>query len=269
MYKVSIVTISFNQCKFLERAIESVLNQDYPDIEYIIVDPGSTDGSKELIQKYETRISRVIFEPDKGPSDGLNKGFAATTGDIMGFLNSDDILYPGAVSTAVQFFEKQPSVDVVSGHAKIIGPRDEVLRLAYSDRMSKQRYLYRGAILIQPSTFFRRRAFELTRGFNLENRVYWDGELFLDMACAGCKFGLSSEIWSGFRLHNESITTSKRLEQQGMAVLDSLFCREKGRQPNRWDKMLMLGHRVWKHLVSPRDTVERIVKGPVFGRTLR
>ena len=77
MPRVSIVTISFNQEKFLERTIRSVLAQDYPEIEYIVVDPGSTDGSRDIIERYRDRIAHVIFEPDKGPSDGLNKGFAA------------------------------------------------------------------------------------------------------------------------------------------------------------------------------------------------
>jgi glycosyltransferase involved in cell wall biosynthesis len=268
VHKVSIVTISFNQCKFLERAIESILTQDYPDLEYIVVDPGSTDGSRELIQNNKARIAKTILEPDKGPSDGLNKGFAAATGDIFGFLNSDDILYPGAVSAAARFFEKHPDVDVVSGHAKIIGPNDEVLRRSYSDRMSPRQYIYGGSILIQPSTFFRRSAFQKTHGFNLDNRVYWDGELFLEMACAGCKFALSNDIWSGFRLHDESITTSARLEERGRVVLERLFQQITGRKPTRWDRRLRSIYMAWKHLQNPRDAFERITKGPVFGRRL-
>src|SRR6266702_5290058 len=115
--KVSIVTISFNQAAFLERTILSVLNQDYSNIVYIVVDPCSTDGSRELIKRYESRIARTILDPDKGAADGLNKGFGAATGDIFGFLNSDDILYPGAVSAVVSVFIKSPATDVVSGHA--------------------------------------------------------------------------------------------------------------------------------------------------------
>ena len=269
MLKVSIVTISFDQARFLERAIQSVLTQDYSNLEYIIVDPGSTDGSRELIRQYETQIARAILEPDKGPADGLNKGFAAATGEIFGFLNSDDILYPGAVSGAVKFLLDHPEVDVVSGHAKVIGPDDRILRLTYSDRMSARRYVYGGAVLIQPSTFFRRSAFERTSGFNPANRVYWDGELFLDMARAGCKFDLSDRIWSGYRLHEESITASKRLQQTGREVLDGLFYREIGRLRSSWDAKLEFLFRAWKHFSNPRDTVERILRGPVFGRLQR
>src|ERR1039458_1375445 len=98
MTRVSIVTISFNQAEFIERTILSVLTQDYLDIEYIVVDPGSTDGSRDIIERYRSRISKIILRPDRGAADGLNNGFAEATGEIFGFLNSDDLLRPGARS---------------------------------------------------------------------------------------------------------------------------------------------------------------------------
>src|SRR5580704_11462983 len=135
MYKVSIVTISFNQAEFLERAITSVVEQDYSNIEYIVVDPGSTDGSREIIERYRSRISQVVFEPDRGPADGLNKGFALATGDILGFLNSDDVLLPGSIRSAVAFLNSN-DVDVVSAHATVIDAQDRHLRMAYSEPFS-------------------------------------------------------------------------------------------------------------------------------------
>jgi len=266
MVKVSVVTISFNQAEFLERTIRSVLNQDYQNIEYIVVDPGSTDGSRELIESYGSRIARTIFEPDAGAADGLNKGFASTTGDILSFLNSDDVFLPGAVSAAVSFFAKNPAVDVVSGHARVIGPDDRVLRLVYLDRMFVIKYVYGGVALIQPSTFFRRIAYARTKGFNPGNRVTWDGELFLDMALAGCRFGRSHDIWSGYRLHSQSITVSGKLEDTMNRVNQGHFLRVMGREPNGIDKKLKVGFQIWKHLMNPRDTLERILRGPVFQR---
>ncbi len=268
MFKVSIVTISFNQVGYLGRTIQSVLNQDYPDIEYIVVDPGSTDGSRELIKSYEARIARIIFEKDTGAPDGLNKGFAAATGEIFGFLNSDDILYPDAVSGAVRYLSKHPGIDVVSGHAKVIGGDERVYRLAYSDRWSPMRYIYGGAVLIQAATFFRRSAFEEAGRFNPENRATWDGELFFEMARAGCKFGRSDDVWCGYRLHPESITASKRLEDARATVRRRQFRELMGRDSNGWDKPLRLIFRFWKHFANPRDTVERVFHGPVFGRKL-
>jgi glycosyltransferase involved in cell wall biosynthesis len=266
--KVSIVTISYNQVEFLQRTIESILNQDYRDIEYIVVDPGSRDGSREVINKYASRLSATIFEPDQGPADGLNKGFAISTGSILGFLNSDDVLYPGAVSAAVRYLIDHSGVDVVSGHAKVIDPNDRLLRRAYSDRMSLTRYIYGGIALIQPSTFFRRTAFMRTSGFNARNRVSWDGELFFEMAKAGCQFALSDDIWSGYRLHATSITVTKKSDREGTGLKEEQFHRVMGRSPNRVDKSLRLFFRMWRHALNPRDTMERVLRGPVFGRSL-
>ena len=88
--KFSVVTVSFNQRQYLEEALTSVLEQDYPAIEYIVVDPGSTDGSRELIESFRDRLASIVFEADQGAADGLNKGFQRASGDIFGFLNSDD-----------------------------------------------------------------------------------------------------------------------------------------------------------------------------------
>jgi glycosyltransferase involved in cell wall biosynthesis len=264
--KVSIVTISYNQAEFLRRTIDSVLNQDYKDIEYIIVDPGSKDGSRELIESYRSRIALAVLEPDQGPSDGLNKGFAFSTGEILAFLNSDDVLFPGAVSAAVRLFSQHPEVDVVSGHAKILDSDERVLRRTYSDRMSAVKYVYGGVTLIQPSTFFRRTAFQRVSGFNVNNHICWDGELFFDMAMAGCKFVRSDEIWSGYRLHSGTITLSTDLVEKRRELDAMMFHRVFGRKMNRMDQAMCQIVRFWKHLMNPRDSIQRILEGPIAGR---
>lgn len=268
MTRVSIVTISFNQAEFLERTIESVLAQDYPEIEYIVVDPGSTDGSREIIDRYRSRISKVILRPDRGAADGLNRGFAEATGEILGFLNSDDLLLPGAASQAAKFLDKHPDVGVVSGHSRLIGPDDRVLRNLYSDRMSVNRYVYGAVVLIQPSTFFRRKTFDQAGGFRPESKACWDGELFLEMARAGARFAIVDQFWSAYRLHEQSVTGSK----SSAALIDQtearIFLRVKGRKPRGYDTVLTYGYRLIRHVLNPRDTWERIRRGPVFGRTL-
>lgn len=268
MTRVSIVTISFNQAEFLERTIKSVLTQDHQEIEYIVVDPGSTDGSREIIDRYRSGISKLVLGPDRGAADGLNHGFAEATGEIFGFLNSDDLLLPGAVSAAVSFLDKHPKIGVVSGHSKLISPGDRILRGLYSDRMSINRCVYGAVFLIQPSTFFRREMFELVGGFRAESEACWDGELFLEMARAGTKFAIVDEFWSAYRIHANSVTGTKSSETRVVETQAKIFLRIKGRQPGRYDKLLTYLYRLLRHFLNPLDTWERIRRGPVFARTL-
>lgn len=268
MTRVSIVTISFNQAEFLERTILSVLTQDYPDIEYIVVDPGSTDGSRDIIERYRSRISKVILRPDSGAADGLNNGFSEATGEIFGFLNSDDLLLPGAVSSAASFLERHANIDVVSGHSNLIDPRDQFLRRLYSDRMAVNGCIYGGVIIIQPSTFFRKALFDRVGGLNVENKVLWDGELFLDMARAGGKFAVADQFWSGFRIHSQSISGSMANARRIQETQKAMFYRATGRQPQLYDRLLGFSFRILRHIRNPFDTWERVRRGPVFGRPI-
>ena len=113
--KISIVTCSFNQAHFLEEAITSVLGQDYPNLEYIIIDGGSTDGSVDIIRKYSDQLYYWVSEPDRGQTHGLIKGFARATGEIQGWLCSDDLLEVGSLREVGQFFIEHPDGRVVYG----------------------------------------------------------------------------------------------------------------------------------------------------------
>ncbi len=186
--RLSIVTISFNQAQYLPAAIESVLNQNYPNLQYIVVDPGSTDGSRDIINSYRRQIDVKIFEPDQGPGDGLRKGFAKADGEICGFLNSDDIFLPGALLKIGKMFVERPDVDLISGHCHVIDENGVKLRESYSDRFVPFAVLHRAAILMQPSTFFRRSAYLKTSGFDPTNRYDFDTDLWFDMHANGAKF---------------------------------------------------------------------------------
>jgi len=265
--RVSIVTISFNQAAFLERTLNSVLDQDYPDIEYIVVDPGSTDGSRDIIERYRNQLARVILEPDTGAADALNKGFKCATGEVFAFLNSDDVLFPGTVRNAVECLSTN-TLDIVSGHALVIDEHDRELRVAYSERYSLKAYAYGASILIQPSTFFTREAFLRTNGFNTSNKSNWDGELFADMALSGGHFGLVDQIWSGYRLHGQSITSSGKLHQQTQEHHKQMFRKIVGREERSTDRLIAQAFRMFRYMQNPKSLYERISRGPIYRRGL-
>ena len=262
--KISIVTISYNQAQFLERAICSIIEQDHNGLEYIVVDPGSTDGSRDIIERHRNKIAKIIYEPDRGPADGLNKGFAEAHGEIVGFLNSDDVLEPGALSRVVQYFEAHPDADVISGYSWIIDAEGNIKRRFFSDRYSLRMAAYGACILSQASTFFRAEVFRRAGGFNVENRLSWDGELFVDMALAGARFSLVPEYWSRFRIHGDSITGSGKFRAMHEIHRERIFRKIMGREPNSLDRFLVLGARVAKKVLNPSDTIERLRHGPVY-----
>ena len=267
--KTSIVTISFNQAEFIERTICSVLSQKKDiDLEYIVIDAGSTDGSREIIEKYKDEIDQIIFESDKGPSDGLNKGFSLAHGEIYGFLNSDDILYPGALKAAVDYLTLHPDMDVVSGHAYIIDGGDLILRKSFSQPMALKQYAYGACIINQPSTFFRKHVFEKTKGFNKENRCNWDGELFVDMALADAKFCVVNDFWSGYRLHSVSITASTKLDKAMRDYNARVFEKIIGRPRQEIDRLYSILYRILRFIKNPVALWERLAKGKIYGRDL-
>lgn len=263
--KFSIVTISFNQVCFLEQTICSVIEQDYPDIEYIVVDPGSTDGSREIIERYRGRISKVIFDPDNGPADGLNKGFAVATGDIYGFLNSDDVLLPSTIQKAAEFFRQHPNLDVISGHSLILDAEGMIIRISHSDTFSLRGVAYGGCVIMQPSTFFKKEVYCLTGGFNIENRSNWDGELFVDMGLSGAKFGLVKDVWSVYRVHPNSVTGSKSLDTLIHLFGERIFKKIMGRDKQPFDNVLAIAYRIAKHIRNPAGLYQRVAYGPVYG----
>lgn len=267
--KFSIVTISYNQAQFLEQAIRSVIEQDYPDVEYIVVDPGSTDGSREIIERYHDRIDKIIFEPDNGPADGLNKGFAQATGDIFGFINSDDYLLGGALTTVASAFAAAPNKDVLSGNALIVDAAGREINRLYSRRYSPIRYVYGAATLAQQSTFFKAEAFRRTGGFNRDNRVAWDGELWLDLALSGSKFGRIPDFLSVFRIHEDAITGGGGHATETFRLYkDRMFIKVKGRQKTQLDGFIRVLYKAIEYGLHPAVAKERLLRGPTIPSAL-
>lgn len=213
--KISIVTISFNQIDYLEDCIKSVRDQNHSNWELIVVDPGSTDGSRDLALRYSNLDSRIstVFESDNGPSHGLNKGFLRATGEVIGCLNSDDLYLDNTFSQVVRAFERLKDVGCIYSHGMILN--NGVLRFQSSDKFNARRYFSRRGLVLQQSTFFRR---ELLLGkgiiFNEDNRTCWDGEFILDLISSGIKFKKVFGNWGVFRIHAGSITGSQRLKER-------------------------------------------------------
>jgi glycosyltransferase involved in cell wall biosynthesis len=241
--KISIVTLSFNQRAYLKEAMDSVLSQGYPDLEYIVVDPGSTDGSRELIESYGDRISQKIFEPDRGAADGLNKGFARATGDVFGFLNADDILFPGSLDHFARFFETHPDCDMAMGDGYKIDGQGRKTRHFVARDFSVRRFFYGGTQWLQQSTFFRAEVYRRSPGFNLENRTCWDGELFLQIADLGAKIGYIHADLAGFRIHESSISGSGRMNEQYQQDCRRIFRQLRGHEWSGTDEFLRFLYR--------------------------
>lgn len=255
--KISVVTISFNQGQFLRACIDSVLDQNYPDLEYIVVDPGSKDNSREIIDSYGDRIIRV-YEKDDGAADGLNRGFARATGEVLAFLNSDDMLLPGSLQRMADEFARRPDVGLVSGTGWFTDEAGERTTRVVPSRMSPRMMAYGAVTVFQQGTFFRHDLFRKVGGFNLDNRTCWDAELFLDMALAGGRSELIDDEVALFRIHQGSITGSGRLREQFLRDMDRMFVKVTGRPPQWRDGVMGRIARVLKFARDPRYLLRRL-----------
>ena len=244
--KFSIVTISYNQGKYLRECIESVLNQqENADIEYIVVDPGSTDESRKIIKSYKQIIK--VFELDKGPADGLNKGFQLATGDYFGFINSDDYFLPGAINKIEKEIKRSGASFITGkGYIKLLNKN---YRAVMPTKLSLNNLLHRGSVIFQPSTFFSRDLFKKTGGFNCNNYTCWDYEFYIDLlAKNNIQHHVFDEAIAVFRSHLSSITGSGRLKELYKSDIDRLFKKYKKRNYNIIDKILTLLHLIYNKL---------------------
>lgn len=262
--KFSIVTLSYNQSPFLEQALCSVLDQFPVDLEFIVVDPGSSDSSRDILERYRARIDHLILESDQGPADGLNKGFSCASGEILGFLNADDYLLPGALSQVAAAFAAAPHLDVISGHIVMVDAVGRTTGRFYSRSFSLRGYVHEAAFLAQPATFFRADAYRRAGGFNPRNRVAWDGELWVEMALAGARFGLIPNFLSAFRLYGSSITGSGRMHHAYETHMDEMFRKIMGRPARRLDRLTALALKAGQYACQPRILIDRMRYGSPF-----
>ncbi len=228
--RVTVVTPSFNQAKFLEETLRSVLLQAYPNLEYVVIDGGSEDGSMEIIKKYEPWLDYWVSEPDRGQSHAINKGFRRATGEILAWLNSDDIYYPGALAAAARGM-------VESGHDIFLGAMDKTLvqpgepaRFVKRSTPFDGEPIHRFGVLgdgdggdfhfYQPSMFWTRRLWEVTGGLDERYHYVMDMEWCNRALAEGARVATSEELLTRFTLHPKSksvaLNDRQHLEQAVM-----------------------------------------------------
>jgi glycosyltransferase involved in cell wall biosynthesis len=209
----------------------------------------------------------VILDKDTGPANGLNKGFAAASGEIFGYINADDAYLPGALRKAVVALQARPQADVVYGHCYIVDREGRMVRRSRSVPFNLRLYAYGGVVVMQQSTFFRRKAFERAGGFNEANRTSWDAELLMDMALKGSRLEIVDDYWSVYAIYPGSITATVKYNQQYEADRARMFRAITGRDQAQTNKIFFVLARIEKLLRNPLVPVHRIIdKTPARSR---
>jgi len=219
--KVSVVTPSYNQASYLEETIRSVLLQSYPNLEYIIMDGGSQDASVDIIRKYEPWISHWVSEKDRGQSDAIDKGFALSTGEVYGWLNSDDLYYPSTVLESILTFQKHVDAVLSYGNCEKIDERGNFIRQWTSHQGTINELIFEANFIPQPSTFFKASAYHKAGGLNKELNFIMDHELWIRLAFSG-SIQYSPKVVVKFREHpvSKSLSATPKFWIEWIEFLD-------------------------------------------------
>ena len=230
--KISIVTPSFRQGVFIEKTLRSVFDQQYPNLEYFVQDGGSMDGTVAVLERYADKLSGWVSEKDSGQSQAINRGFANTSGEIMGWLNSDDLLLPGALATVADYFNRHPEVDVLYGNRLLIDENDmEIGRwiMPGHDNAALSWVDY----VPQETLFWRRRIWDKVGGQIDESfRFAMDWDLLVRFRDAGARFAHIPRFMGAFRIH-EHQKTSANINDIGHQEMNRIRERLLGRVPSR------------------------------------
>jgi glycosyltransferase involved in cell wall biosynthesis len=244
--KISIVTASFNQGAFIEEALLSVKRQNYADVEHIVVDGASTDGTLEVLRRCAATPGwehlRWISEPDRGQSDALNKGFRMATGNIIGWLNSDDRYRPGCFATIAQEFGQHREADVIYGDYTWMDEKGHVKRIRREIGFSRFILSYHRVLYIPTvSTFFRRRLFEEGNWLDIRLHYAMDYDFFLRLADNGYCFRHVRSVLADFRWHSQSKSTAHTQRQEAEHSTVALkYCRVSQKMRGRRSQKLAL-----------------------------
>jgi glycosyltransferase involved in cell wall biosynthesis len=256
--KISVVTPSYNQAQFLEETILSIINQDYPNLEYIIIDGGSTDNSVEIIRKYQDKITFWVSEKDSGQSEAINKGFKKATGDIVCWINSDDILLPHSLIKVANFYHSNPKIDFLTGHLLIIDQDSKIIENSFMLKQ-KRYYAKNGVFYIgQQSMFWKRDLFKRFGFLREDFHALMDKEFLIRVLSNNCRIGHLNDTLGAIRIQKNSKSslffdgTGKSIWTRDQVELFKMYGNEYGRS----------GNIVFKLIYG----LEKLVKGIYFRR---
>lgn len=225
--RISIVTCSYRQARFLQAALRSVIDQRYPALEYIVVDGGSDDGSREIIERHSASLAYWVSEPDGGQTEALRKGFARASGDILGWLCSDDLLLPGALRAVAAFFRARPEAMAVYGDALWIDAGGRLLRPKREIAFNRFVFLHDHNYVPQPSMFWRRELYQAVGGLDPAFDLAMDADLW-ERFSRRARIEHISRYLSCMRFYPEQKTRSRRA---GQALEDARIRRRTRRTP--------------------------------------
>lgn len=251
--RITLVTPSFNQAPFLERTILSIHNQGYPNLEHIVMDGGSTDGSLEILHRYRARFAFFRSQGDAGQGDAINSGVERATGGWFGWVNSDDMLLPGALPEAGEALRAGGGMDVLYRDMVEVDGGDRVAKRVYAGRFDLPGFLREPNIaVLQPTALFRVELFRATGGLTSDFHAL-DYEMVWRMAREGARFRHLPGFSAAFRLHPGSQTGSGAVKRLGRTQRDAVFAEALGRRPNAWDRTGgRLLHKARRFLREPR-----------------
>ena len=214
------MTPSYNQAAYLEQTLTSVLEQDYPRLEYLVVDGASTDGSVDIIRKYADKLAWWVSEKDSGQAEAINKGFSRAKGEIVAWLNSDDYYLPGAISAAVKIFQENPDVVLVYGNMLAVDEHGQTINVLKYNQLTLEELLC-FQIIGQPAVFLRREALEKAGDLDITYHCFLDHHLWLRIALQGEILHVD-ETWAAARYHAEAKNRAKAAEfgREAFRILD-------------------------------------------------
>lgn len=248
--QITVVTPSFQQGRFLERTLKSVLDQNYPRLEYVVQDGGSTDSTRAVLDLYAGRLARAEMRRDNGQSHAINLGFAGTSGDLMAYLNSDDLLLPGSLNAVASYFEAHPEVDAVYGHRVVIDSSDNELGRWLMPPHNPE-VLKWADYVPQETLFWRRRLWDKVGGIDESFRFAMDWDLLLRFQEAGAKIVRLPRFLGAFRVHTSSKTVTA-VSDVGAAEMARLRERCHGRDVSASEVAAAVRPYLWRHTVLNR-----------------